>query len=375
MGGTDTGAEAPATDMAGPWHVADPAVEDNGPRRSTRDWASRLEGKRFLVTGAGGFIGGHLFRTLSNLGLEARGTVLHPEEAVILRQRGYDAQVLDLASSEKWDELLEGVDVVFHVAARFQETEDGEDVYDEVNHLGALKLAQTASRVGAERFVHCSTVGVHGDVKEIPATEDSPFNPMDLYHRTKLKGEQAILRFSEELPSDGMVVTVNRPAMVYGPGDRRMLKLFKMIASGRFRMIGSGEVLAHLGYIDDQTESFLLGVVAPREVAHLRAFNIASAKPLTLNELVALIADEVGVSIPSFKVPVAPVWGAAWLCEMACRPFGIQPPLFRRRVGFFTHNRAFDLSRAERELGYESQWPHEDGIQETIQWYRAAGWI
>jgi len=113
----------------------------------------------------------------------------------------------------------------------------------------------------------------------------------------------------------------------------------------------------------------------PRESAHLKAFNIASAKPLTLNELAGLIADEVGVTLPSFKVPVAPVWGAAWLCEMLCKPFGIQPPLFRRRVGFFTHNRAFDLSRAEKELGYESQWPHDDGIQTTIQWYRKAGWI
>ena len=375
MGGTDSETQATRTAMDGPWHVADPAVEDNGPRRPTRDWASLLEGKRFLVTGAGGFIGGHLFRTLANLGLTVRGTVLHPEEATILRGRGYDAQVLDLASSGEWDELLDAVDVVFHVAARFQETEDGEDVYDTVNHRGALKLAQTAARLGTERFVHCSTVGVHGDVKEIPATEESPFNPMDLYHRTKLKGELAILRFAEGLPADGMVVTVNRPAMVYGPGDRRMLKLFKMIASGRFRMIGSGEVLAHLGYIDDQTESFLLGVVAPRETVHLRAFNIASAKPLTLNELAGLIADEVGVSLPSLKVPVAPVWGAAWLCEMLCKPFGIQPPLFRRRVGFFTHNRAFDLTRAERELGYESQWPHEDGIREAIRWYREAGWL
>lgn len=374
MSVSDTGSQA-ATATDGPWHVADPAVEDNGPRRATRDWASLLEGKRFLVTGAGGFIGGHLFRTLANLDLEVRGTVLHPEEAAILRQRGYDAEVLDLASPGEWDGLVEGVDVVFHVAARFQETEDGEDVYDEVNHRGALKLARTAARVGTKRFVHCSTVGVHGDVKEIPATEETPFNPMDLYHRTKLKGELAILRFAEELPSDGMIVTVNRPAMVYGPGDRRMLKLFKTIASGRFRMIGSGEVLAHLGYIDDQTESFLLGVVAPRESAHLKAFNIASAEPLTLNELAALIADQVGVSLPRFKVPVAPVWGAAWLCEMLCKPIGVQPPLFRRRVGFFTHNRAFDLSRAARELGYVSQWPNEDGIKATIRWYQKSGWI
>ncbi len=355
--------------------VADPAVENRSERRAGRHWATELAGRRYLVTGAAGFIGGHLFRTLADLGLDVTGTVLLEEEAGILRERGYDARVLDLASAEPWDELVEGVDVVFHIAARFQEAEDGEDVFEEVNHHGAVKLARTAERMGVGRFVHCSTVGVHGDVREIPASEESPFNPMDHYHRTKLNGELAILEFGRELPPDGMVVTVNRPAMVYGPGDRRMLKLFRAIASGRFRMIGSGDVLAHLGYIDDQTESFLLGVVAPRDRVEGKAFNIASDQPLTLNELAAVIADEVGVRLPRLKIPVAPVWAAAWMCEKVCEPFGIKPPLFRRRVGFFTHNRAFDLTRAREGLGYESKWPNRDGIRETIRWYREAGWI
>ena len=364
-----------ATGVDAPFHVADPAVENRGPTRPTRDWAEELEGKRFLVTGAAGFIGGDLFRRLSDLGLDVTGTVLHPEEVQILRERGYEVELPDLGSEEAWDDLLVGIDVVFHIAARFQETEDTEEGYDLVNHIGALKLARTAARVGVDRFVHCSTVGVHGDVKEVPATEETPFNPMDLYHRTKLKGELSILDFAESLGPGGMTVTVNRPAMVYGPTDRRMLKLFKMILAGRFWMIGSGEVLAHLGYIDDQTESFLLCAVAPRQHVHGEAFNIASGAPLTLNELVRMIADEGGVTIPRLHVPVAPVWFAAWLCEQVCKPLGVKPPLFRRRVGFFTHDRAFDYSKAEDRLGYESQWDHADGIAATIEWYRDAGWL
>jgi nucleoside-diphosphate-sugar epimerase len=355
--------------------VDDPAIETRGPRRPTRDWSNLLNGRRYLVTGAGGFIGGHLFRTLSDLDLDVVGTVLYPEEADTLRGRGYEVQVLDLASDDPWDDLLQGVDVVFNIAARFQETEDGEDVYSRVNHHGALKLARTAARVGVGRFVHCSTVGVHGDVKEVPATEKSPFNPMDLYHRTKLDGELAIQAFAASLPPDGMIVTVNRPAMVYGPGDQRMLKLFRSIASGRFRMIGSGNVLAHLGFIDDQTESFLLSAVGGRSAVHGEAFNIASGDPLTLNEVARITAATLGVDLSSLKIPVAPVWAAAWGCEILCRPFKVKPPLFRRRVGFFTHNRAFDVSKAEDRLGYRSQWPHEDGIRATVDWYREAGWL
>jgi len=332
-----------------------------------------LWGKTILVTGAAGFIGGALFRRLAGYGLDVIGTVLFPDEAEDLRAKGYKAVVLDLASDEPWDEILKGVDIVFNIAALFQEVEFGEGAYDKVNHKGALKLAQTAARSEVSRFIHCSTVGVHGDVKEIPATENTPFNPMDLYHRTKLAGELAIIDFARKLSDNEMIVTVNRPAMVYGPGDIRMLKLFKAILTGKFMMIGSGNALAHLGYIEDQTDSFLLCAVAPREEVHLEAFNIASDKPITLNTLAAMIAEYGEIKLPQIRIPVAPVWFAGLICEIICKPFRIKPPLFRRRVGFFTHNRAFDLSKARKHLGYNSQWSHKDGIAKTIEWYREEG--
>jgi len=330
-----------------------------------------LAGKSILVTGAAGFIGGALFRRLASYGLDVVGTVLQPNEARTLRNQGYEAHVLDLAGTESWDELLAGIDVVFHVAALFQEVKYGAVHYDKVNHLGALRLAQTAARAGVARFIHCSTVGVHGSVKEIPATEQTPFNPMDVYHQTKLAGELAIVEYARNAVGNRMTVVVNRPAMVYGPGDLRMLKLFDRVLSGRFRMIGSGATLAHLGYIEDQTDSFLLCAVAPRDSVHCEAFNIASDEPVTLNKLVAQIAAAGGVRVPRLHVPVAPVWVAALACELICKPLGLDPPLFRRRVGFFTHNRAFDLSKAKQHLGYHCQWPLDDGISATIDWYRS----
>lgn len=332
-----------------------------------------LRGHRFLVTGAAGFIGGDLFRRLAAYGLDVTGTVLYPDEARDLRERGYRAEVLDLGSDDSWDDLLRGVDVVFNIAAKFQEVEDDEGSYRRVNHLGALKLAETAARVGVRRFVHCSTVGIYGDVREIPCKETTPYNPMDLYHRTKLEGELAVLELARRLDPSRMTLTVNRPAMVYGPGDLRMLKLFRAILSGRFVMIGSGEVLAHLGYIDDQTDSFLLSATAPAEAVHAEGFNIASDEPLTLNELVALIADAGGVPRSRRRVPVWPVMLAATVCEKVYGPFGVRPPLFRRRVGFFTHNRAFDLTHARERLGYRWRWSNRDGIPRTIEWYRSEG--
>ena len=350
-----------------------PLVDQPAPPLELPRGFSALSGKKMLVTGVAGFIGGALFQRLHAYGLDVTGTVQFEEEASELRSRGFRAAALDLRDLGPWDDLLAGHDIVFHVAAAFQETELSEAVYDVCNHQAALELARTAKRCGVSRFVHCSTVGVHGDVLELPATEETPFHPMDLYHRTKLAGELAVLEFAAGLPEDGMVVTVNRPAMVYGPGDTRLLKLYKAIFGGTFVMIGSGETLAHLGYIDDQVDSFLLCALAPRARVHGEAFNIASGAPITLNELVDEIARAGDVALRGWKVPLAPVMVAGFVCEKLCAPFGLRPPLSRRRVGFFSHNRAFDYTKAREHLGYEPAWLPREGIPATVAWYREKG--
>jgi nucleoside-diphosphate-sugar epimerase len=325
-----------------------------------------LRGRRLLVTGAAGFLGGHLLRRLRSHGLDARGSVLDAHQARALDREGLPVSVLDLRRPGTWSAPLRGADVVFHLAACFQEVEAGEAEFEEVNHRRAVEFARCASEAGVSRFVHCSTAGVHGDVIEMPATERSPFRPMDVYQRTKLAGEQGILELASGLPADGMVVTVNRPTMAYGPGDRRMGRLFSGVLSGRLAMIGSGLTLAHLGYVEDQTDSFVLCAAAPRARAHREAFNIASDGPLTLDELFALVAECGGVRRRLPRLPLWPVWLLATLCERAFRPLGRRPPLFRRRVAFFTHNRAFDLSKAREALGYVSRWTHREGIRQTL---------
>jgi len=328
-----------------------------------------LQGKRLLVTGAAGFIGEALLRRLNEYGLDAIGTTRLEEEAKCLEKEGLKALPLDLSDNRDWTEALEGASIIFNLAAMFQELSESRKTYELVNLHGTLKLFDCACKAGVERFVHCSTVGVHGHVKQIPCTEETPFNPMDEYHETKLAGELAILEKARELPPDGPIVTINRPAMVYGPGDLRMLKLFKAVNRKKFVMVGNGHTLAHLGFIEDQVDSFLLQAVAPKENCHLEAFNIASGNPITLQNLVHLIAEACKVPKPKLKVPLAPVWLASALCEGICRPIGIQPPLFRRRIGFFTHNRAFDYSKAERLIGYKSNWGEHRGIKETVKWY------
>ena len=94
-----------------------------------------------------------------------------------------------------------------------------------------------------------------------------------------------------------------------------------------------------------------------------------------MNELVAAVSEVAGVPTPQRHLPVWPFWAAGALCEAVCVPLGIEPPLYRRRVDFFTKSRAFDISRARAELGYSPTVGLRDGIRRTLDWYRQHGWL
>ncbi len=102
-------------------------------------------------------------------------------------------------------------------------------------------------------------------------------------------------------------------------------------------------------------------------------FLIAGPEAPTLNEIAALAADTLGVPRPRLRIPVWPVYAASWACEMLCVPLRIDPPLHRRRVGFFTHHREFDISKARRLLGYDPVVSVAEGLRRTAVWYAATG--
>ena len=118
-----------------------------------QEWARALAGKRLLVTGAAGFIGGALFRRLRDYACDVTATVLHPHEAEAIRDQGGKAEVLDLAGDAPFDPHVRDVDIVFHLAALFQETGHREAMYRMVNETGALRLCQAAAAAGV-RALH-----------------------------------------------------------------------------------------------------------------------------------------------------------------------------------------------------------------------------
>jgi dihydroflavonol-4-reductase len=323
-----------------------------------------------LVTGATGFTGSHLARTLAVRGQTVRALVRDAGRARDLEAEGIQLTVGDIRDRAALEAATAGVEVVYHIAAIYRQAGVKREVYQAVNASAVRDIVEAAARAGVRRVVHCSTVGVHGDIEHPPAGEDAPLRPGDLYQISKLDGERLAREAGDRL---GIEVTIARPSGIYGPGDRRLLKLFRGVARGRFPILGHGEIYYHLTHIDDLVEGFRLCGEHPAAAG--RTYILAGGEYTTLNQLVALIAEVAGVRPPRLHLPVWPFWIAGALCEALLVPIGIEPPIYRRRVDFYTKSRAFDISRARRELGYEPRVGLWQGIERTLNWYRESGWI
>lgn len=327
---------------------------------------------KVLVTGATGFTGGHLAETFAKRGYEVRALVrprsLERFQKSRVAKAGVVAYAGDLTDRDSMQRAADGVEVVYHIAATYREAGQPNHAYRAVNVQGTNNVLEAARQGGAQRVVHCSTGGVHGHIERPPANEDAPLNPGDIYQETKLEAEELARAYGRAHSLD---VVVARPIGIYGPADTRFLKMFRGLARGRFPMLGSGEVFYHLTFIDDLVEGFrLCGEVA---AAAGRTYLLAGPRYTTLNDLVAMVARELNVAAPRKHWPVWPFWTAGLLCEAICIPIGIDPPIFRRRVDFYTKSRAFDTTRARTELGFVPAVDLPEGIRRTACWYREEG--
>jgi nucleoside-diphosphate-sugar epimerase len=323
-----------------------------------------------LVTGAAGFTGSHLVRYLVQAGDQVRALVRDRSRAPGFDRDRVEVVEGDLTSPSSLRRAMDGVDVVYNIAARYREAGRPAAEYRAVNATAVGTIVENAKAASTRRVVHCSTVGVHGDVEHPPANEDAPLRPGDVYQETKLEGEQI---GRDAAARTGVELVIARPTGIYGPGDRRLFKVFGRIAKRRFVMLGRGRNYYHLTFIDDLCAGFRLCGAVPAAAG--RTYILGGGEVTTLAELVVITADVAGVPPPRVRLPVGPIWLAGALCEAVCTPLGIEPPLYRRRVDFFRKSRAFDISRARAELGYEPRVGVREGIRRTLEWYREQGWI
>jgi nucleoside-diphosphate-sugar epimerase len=325
---------------------------------------------RVLVTGGSGFTGSHLCKRLVKEGYRVKTITRNPEKANHLRELGVEIIFGDIVKFKTALRATKNVDRVYHLAALYRQEGIPRSAFWDVNVEGTENVLKASVHHGVQRFIHCSTVGVHGEIDHPPANEDAPYGPGDHYQESKMAGEKVVIQYMRR---GEPAITIFRPAGIYGPGDLRFLKLFRAIHRGTFWMIGTGHILYHLTYIDDLIDGILL--CGDKQEAIGRIYILAGSEYVTLNLLVSQIAEVLDVRLSQRRIPVWPVYSLSYLCQLICKPLRIEPPLYPRRVDFFRKSRAFDITRARKEIGFCPNVDLKTGLKKTAQWYQKDGWL
>jgi nucleoside-diphosphate-sugar epimerase len=328
---------------------------------------------RVLITGGTGFIGSRLALRCLAEGHEVAVLGQENTDAESSNRRHLEAQGAEVITASVTDRerlfaVMQGIERVYHLAAAQHEANVPDQHFWEVNVTGTQHLLDASVKAGVKRFIHGSTIGVYGAASSGIIDEQSPLQPDNIYGETKLEGEKRVLRQRDQLP-----VVIVRISETYGPGDYRLLKLFKAIQKRVFLMVGNGQNVHHLIYIDDLVEGLILAATVTSAVGE--TFVLAGKETLTTDEMVATIAAQLGTQIPRWRAPLPLLQAAATVLEKSLQPLGIQPPLHRRRLDFFRKSFVISPDKSDKLLGFVPQWRFKDGVRATAQWYAEMGYL
>jgi len=328
---------------------------------------------KFLITGGSGFIG-------SRLALAARAEGHMPVVAGQLNSEPERVRAQELAAAGIAIEqgplqdlsfarrIAAGCEVVIHLAAAQHEANVPDEYFFDVNVNGTRTLLEAARLEGVRRFVYGSTIGVYGEYSGQPLDENSPPRPMNAYGRSKLEAEEVVKSYARMLPT-----SIVRISETYGPGDFRLLKLFRALDRGRFFIIGSGLNQRQAIYIADLVRGLMLAAESP--AAPGETFVMAGRETMTTREMVQHVSNALNRKAPRWRAPLWPFLAAAILFERTLTPLGVQPPLHRRRLDFFRKSFVFSTIKAQSVLHFEPTVSFARGAVETAAWYRAKGYL
>lgn len=328
---------------------------------------------KVLITGGTGFIGSRLALQYLARGdivrvLGQENTPAEVNNRKLIESEGAEVLLAGVTDRDKVFEAAMDIDVVFHLAAAQHEANVPDQHFWDVNVTGTRNVLDVSVSAGVQRLVHGSTIGVYGSALSGTLDEQSPLAPDNIYGVTKLEGEQLALSYQDRLP-----VVVVRISETYGPGDWRLLKLFRAIKKRTFFMIGNGNNLHHPIYIDDLVQGFQLA--ATKEKALGKTFVLPGREPVTTADMVTTIANELGTTVRGWRVPLLPFHVAAVMAARTLGPVGVQPPLHPRRLDFFRKSFVFSAERASKTLEFAPKSTFADGVGETARWYSEMGYL
>jgi len=308
---------------------------------------------RILITGATGFIGRHLAWSLLAGGHELFCPVRKTSDTSPIEKRGITLMEADLADTEGIDNVFQHArpEAVFHCAAEVT-SGDVETLYS-VNVEGTFNVCDACMRQGVDRTIYLSSVSVVSGNDAVPLTDSLPYKSSNSYGWSKIEAETIVLDFRAK----GLRAAVIRPCMVYGEDEPHLLgAILGLVRKRRLPVVDVPGMDSMLNLADVNNVVQALELSLEKEEALSGTYIIADREVITLKGFLRILYDEMGT-----RPPVLPGWlGRAFLTV---------PPLRERADRLFKH-RVYDISRAEKMLGYKPDISTEEGLRRVVRHWK-----
>lgn len=342
------------------------ADNSNDPTPAEQSGPATGGGADVLVTGASGFIGGHLARRLADRGHRVRVLVRENSDRSAFGDAAHDVVVGSLSDADSLERAVEGVTHVYNCAGMSADWGPWED-FRRANVDGPKNLVEAAARAGTvKRVLHLSTTDVYG-YPESPCDENT--RPRDIglpYNRSKVMGERAVWSASYH---SGVPVTVVRPVSVYGPGSKDfVIEIGNLLVQKQMVYIRKGDVPAGLLYVDNAVDGIINAANAEETAG--KAYNLRDPERTTWREYISALADGMGVKPPSMSLPTPVATVVATVSEKLYGVLRIsaRPVLTRHAVHLFDRDQSYGIDRAQADFGFKSEVDFPEGMRRTLAW-------
>jgi nucleoside-diphosphate-sugar epimerase len=322
-----------------------------------------------LITGGNGLLGRHLIPVLQDRGDIVRVFTLPGEDTAWLEERGVTVFRGDVRIPDTLTAPMNGAEGVLHLAGMMGLWLPMKD-YRDVNVTGTENVCRAARAAGVHRIVHISSWTVYGMNLGLPAREDFLLQPFhEPYAVSKTEGDLAVQRMIAE---DDLPAVILRPGTFFGPGDQLHFgRMADRVQAGKGVIVGRGDNALPFAYVTDIVQGIVLALDTEHAVG--QAYNITNDEPMTQQQFLESIAEELGVSKPTLHVPYHGLYCAGGLAERAAYLAKSRKQPFVTRLGvklFGTDNR-HSIEKARRELGYTPRVSIREGVRLAARWHLA----
>jgi nucleoside-diphosphate-sugar epimerase len=314
-------------------------------------------------------LGSHLAEQLVGHGERVRALVRPSSDAGFLKHLGVEILVGDLHDPASLRRLVERADVVYHCAAKVGDWGPW-SLYQREVIDATVNLLDACAAACVGRVVHVSSITVYGHPRPRAElfTEEEPLGQRlwlwDHYCRAKIQAEEICRRYPGAW-------TILRPGWMYGPRDRNSLpRVVKALQAGRVSLLGTGDNLLNILHVGDVATGAILAAHHPAAVS--QAYNLSSSGEITQRQLLDLLTDLLDLPRVTRRFPYWLAFRIGFFSELIGHAIRLRRPPHVTRYGVSLVGRStqFSTARARTQLGWEPRVSIQEGLQETLAWYR-----